>query len=162
MQILEEKLKRMWASQLLTVQLTVSHSRAAIHFDFTDTPGYTGVDGVEVFMFNCPQWGIGVAAIAMLVSESTLLAGSMACAIVLDTTSCSSVVNSSLHYSTSTYTRIHLHHWRPTCNYYSTYTSRQSLIQFHVRLITVCLLATMFILWRCYYVKHHKHGITEK
>ena len=46
----------MWASQLLTINIT--DPNITITFDFTDTPGYDGVQRVEVMMFNCPQWGI--------------------------------------------------------------------------------------------------------
>ena len=45
----------MWASQLLTMRTVASSTE--ITFDFTDT---VGVERVEVVMFNCPQWGIGV------------------------------------------------------------------------------------------------------
>ena len=49
----------MWASQLLTMSPLASTTE--ITFDFTGT---VRVDRVEVVMFNCPQWGIGVHNIA--------------------------------------------------------------------------------------------------
>ena len=49
----------MWASQLLTLQLHNSNRRDII-FDFRGAPNYTGV---ELVMFNCPEWGIGVEVI---------------------------------------------------------------------------------------------------
>ena len=51
----------MWASQLLTINTVESLTN--IIFDFTDTPGYVGIQRVEVVMFNCPQWGIGTTTI---------------------------------------------------------------------------------------------------
>ena len=51
----------MWASQLLIINTTAN--TAEITFDFTRTPDYTGVERVEVVMFNCPKWGISVRAI---------------------------------------------------------------------------------------------------
>jgi len=55
----------LWASQLLTLQQPANASRVDIVFDFTATPGYGGVELVEVVMFNCPQWGIAVQTIAV-------------------------------------------------------------------------------------------------
>ena len=46
----------MWASQLLTMMPTAATTD--ITFDFHNTPDTTV--RVEVVMFNCPQWGIGV------------------------------------------------------------------------------------------------------
>ena len=53
----------MWASQLLTSQ---AEFLTEISFEFTGTPGFTGVERVEVVMFNCPQWRIGVNSIRVL------------------------------------------------------------------------------------------------
>ncbi len=50
----------MWASQLLTIRFTTN-----ITFDFQATPGYVGVQRVEVVMFNCPEWGISVDNITL-------------------------------------------------------------------------------------------------
>ena len=50
----------MWASQLLTIDTTQS-----VIFDFTDTPGYVGIQRVEVVMFNCRQWGIASTTITL-------------------------------------------------------------------------------------------------
>ena len=46
----------MWASQLLTIPITAS-PRIEITFYFHDTLTFTRV---EVLMFNCPQWDLGV------------------------------------------------------------------------------------------------------
>ena len=54
----------MWVSQLLTIQTTASI--VDITFDFRDTPGFSRVERVEMVMFNCPQWGIGVQTIQVL------------------------------------------------------------------------------------------------
>ena len=54
----------MWASQLLTINTT--QSLTVVTFDFTDTPGYVGIQRVEVVMFNCPQWGIASTTIVLL------------------------------------------------------------------------------------------------
>jgi hypothetical protein len=51
----------MWASQLLTIQTATPSTE--ITFDFMDTPDYSGVEAVEVVMFNCPERGIFVSAI---------------------------------------------------------------------------------------------------
>ena len=52
----------MWASQLLTLMPTADTTE--ITFDFGDKLNLQLV-GVEVVMFNCPQWGIGVDNIAV-------------------------------------------------------------------------------------------------
>ena len=48
----------MWASQLLVMRTSAASTN--ITFDFHDTPHFVRVERVEVVMFNCPQWGIGV------------------------------------------------------------------------------------------------------
>ena len=48
-----------WASQLLTMEVAAS-PRVEITFGFHDTPTFTRV---EVLMFNCPQWELGVERI---------------------------------------------------------------------------------------------------
>ena len=53
----------MWASQLLTIN--TMYSLTNVIFDFTDTPGYVGIQRVEVVMFNCPQWGITSTTITL-------------------------------------------------------------------------------------------------
>ena len=53
----------MWTSQLLTTN--TMESLTNVIFDFTDTPGYVGIQRVEVVMFNCPQWGIGSTTIRL-------------------------------------------------------------------------------------------------
>ncbi len=60
----------MWATQLLT--LNTSTSSSSITFDFNtvfDTNGvttYTGVELIEIVMFNCPSKGIGANSIQVL------------------------------------------------------------------------------------------------
>ena len=63
----------MWASQLLTVQ-TTNQIRREILSDFTGTPGYVGVGRVELAMFNCPKWGIGVQVIGLSTAPSLEMA----------------------------------------------------------------------------------------
>ncbi len=53
----------MWASQLLTINTTCLTTD--ITFDFGATPGYVGVERVEVVMFNCPEWDILVDSITL-------------------------------------------------------------------------------------------------
>ena len=53
----------MWASQLLTLQLhNPWPDRRDIIFDFRGVPNHTGV---ELVMFNCPEWGIAVEVIEL-------------------------------------------------------------------------------------------------
>ena len=54
----------MWASQLLTME-KFSASMIAIDFHFRNNPKFMRVDRVEVVMFNCPQWGIGVESVSV-------------------------------------------------------------------------------------------------
>ena len=57
----------MWASQLLAVQLR-NPSGIEIISDFA---GRSGVERVELVMFNCPEWGIAVQAVGILRATST-------------------------------------------------------------------------------------------
>jgi hypothetical protein len=59
----------MWASQLLTFNVTVP-SRRDIISDFTLDPTYVGVERIELVMFNCPEKGISVQTIEALASSS--------------------------------------------------------------------------------------------
>ena len=59
-----------WANQLFTLK----GPSIEITFDFTDVSDYTGVEKIEVAMFNCPQWGIGLDTISIL--DSSTLFGS--------------------------------------------------------------------------------------
>ena len=78
----------MWASRLLTIQTTASS--IDITFDLR-TPTFTRVDRVEVVMFNCPQWGIGVESVSVraLVTDATLISTTT---ISHDVTSCNSLI----------------------------------------------------------------------
>ncbi len=80
----------MWASQLLTISrdsLTTD-----ITFDFEATPGYVGVERVEVVMFNCPEWGISVDIITIHGSTAATSIGSALTTITPTLTSCDSLV----------------------------------------------------------------------
>lgn len=58
-----------WANQLLTIH-TRNPSMKMV-FDFSDTPGYTGIQRVEVVIFNCQRWNISVNRIRLLGARST-------------------------------------------------------------------------------------------
>ena len=75
-----------WASQLLTIQKTTFS--IGINFDFRDTLVFNGVERIEVVMFNCPQWGIGVETIQVIEPSTPVFT------INFDptTTSCNSLV----------------------------------------------------------------------
>ena len=60
----------MWASQLLTIQVAAD-PRKEITFWFHDTPTFTRV---EVLMFNCPQWELGVERIIITDQGETIIA----------------------------------------------------------------------------------------
>ena len=64
----------MWARQLLTFDTSVSSTSITFNFTVTrDNNGittYTGVETIEVVMFNCPMRGIGVNDIAILAGGS--------------------------------------------------------------------------------------------
>ena len=72
----------MWASQLLTIHKVFSFDE--ITFKFSDTPG---VERVEVVMFNCPDWGIGVQAMTVF-GENVEVSP-----IFVNITSCDSLVS---------------------------------------------------------------------
>ena len=81
----------MWASQLLTINTVESLTN--IIFDFTDTPGYVGIQRVEVVMFNCPQWGI--ASTTIILTGATArgqVFNSFASTSISSLTSCESLV----------------------------------------------------------------------
>ena len=60
----------MWANQLLTIQIVAS-PRVEITFGFHDTPTFTRV---EVLMFNCPQWELGVERIIITDQGEAIIA----------------------------------------------------------------------------------------
>ena len=78
----------MWASQLLTVQIRQPSGIEII----SDFAGGSGVERVELVMFNCPEWGIAVQNIgiwrATSISSTRKLVGTISPAI----TSCNSLV----------------------------------------------------------------------
>ena len=209
----------MWASQLLTLQIR-NPSGIEIISDFT---GRTGVERVELVMFNCPEWGIAVQAIgirrATSISGTRTLTGTINPTI----TSCNSLVRvctSSLAItkddviflqffpapgSNRTYlAEVGFYRDSATCRKdaiittppppdtttppppdtttpppdttsppqpdtttpqpsgsksFPTITIAASIVC--VVLLIVCLLAAVLILWRCYYVKHHKHNTSH-
>ena len=79
-----------WASQLLTIEQT-SASRIAIEFHFHNNPNFTRVDKVELVMFNCPQWGIGVESVSVQALETDATPISTT-TISQDVTSCNSLM----------------------------------------------------------------------
>ena len=89
----------MWASQLLTINTTAN--TAEITFDFTTTPDYTGVERVEVVMFNCPEWGISVRLIQLFSASSISGSRSFVTSIPPTTTSCDSLVRVCLSHTVS-------------------------------------------------------------
>ena len=78
----------MWASQLLTLQIC-NPSGIEIISDFT---GRSGVERVELVMFNCPEWGIAVQAIGFGSATSTSSTRTPIVAISPTITSCNSLV----------------------------------------------------------------------
>ena len=84
----------MWASQLLTVQIT---SSTDIFFAFHEIPGFTEVERVEIVMFNCPEWGIGVDTIQLFEQNVLVLTRVLS----MDATSCDSLVRFCLSYRTT-------------------------------------------------------------
>ena len=85
-----------WARDLLTLNKT-----ANIIFNFASTlnvpwPEYVGVDGVEVVMFNCPQWEISVNHIKISTSPSSTSA-----TVSPGNTSCDSLVTVDIPYCTT-------------------------------------------------------------
>ena len=82
----------MWASQLLILQGT-DQGRRNITFDFTGTPGYAGVERVELVIFHCREWGIAVQTIRLFTASSLSEAASaVGTFIVPIITSCDSLV----------------------------------------------------------------------
>ncbi len=80
----------MWASLLLTIN--TDSPTTDITFDFQVTPGYVGVERVEVVMFNCPEWGISVDSIILYGSNTPTLIGNILATISPTITSCDSLV----------------------------------------------------------------------
>ena len=87
----------MWASQLLTLQKTVTEvDFTAITFDF---PGYAGINGrIEIVMFNCPQWGISVQSIDIIVAPSFTEGTTLIATHIPSNTSCDSLVTICIPY----------------------------------------------------------------
>ena len=73
----------MWASQLLTIQTTASSIDIIVDLN---TPTFTRAERVEVVMFNCPQWGIGVQTIQVFAQNTQFALTNV------DITSCASLV----------------------------------------------------------------------
>ena len=86
----------MWASQLLTLEAT--GVTTAISFEFTETQE---LESVDVFLFNCPQWGVLVRSIQYVGSTSTSGSRAFLGVIRVDSTSCDSIVRVSIPHSTS-------------------------------------------------------------
>ena len=80
-----------WASGLLTLNTSAASTR--ITFVFTNTPDYTGVESVQVVMFNCPQWGIGTISINILGTGDSSTDIFLGHIIPATPTSCNSLVS---------------------------------------------------------------------
>ena len=72
----------MWASELLTVQIRQPSGIEII----SNFAGSSGVEIVELVMFNCPEWGIAVERIGIRRATSPIGA------IIPTITSCNSLV----------------------------------------------------------------------
>ena len=68
--ILNELDGDMWANEMLTFQTRGGNIRMEIMFDFTNTRNFVAVERVEVVLFNCPEWGIGINEITFLEAAS--------------------------------------------------------------------------------------------
>ena len=82
----------MWANELLTLQPLQPGISTLVAFDFTTTPGYSGISRVEIFMFNCPEWGISAQTISLLQASDISLAGTPITTVNPMVTSCESLV----------------------------------------------------------------------
>ena len=78
----------MWASQLLTLQIR-NPSGIEIISDFA---GRSGVERVELVMFNCPEWGIAVQAVGIWRATSISGTRTPTGTIMPTITSCNSLV----------------------------------------------------------------------
>ena len=91
----------MWASQLLTTNITAN--KAEITFDFTATQDYNGVERVEVVMFNCPEWRISVRLIQLFSATYTSGNRNFVTTISPTITSCDSLVRVCISHTVSSY-----------------------------------------------------------
>ena len=78
----------MWASELLTVQIRQPSGIEII----SNFAGSSGVERVELVMFNCPEWGIAVQAIGIRRATSISSTRTPIGAIIPTITSCNSLV----------------------------------------------------------------------
>ncbi len=81
----------LWASQLLTINST-DNPTTDITFDFESPTNNTGVERVEVVMFNCSEWGISVDSITLYGSTVVTSIGNTLAVISPAITSCDSLV----------------------------------------------------------------------
>jgi hypothetical protein len=81
----------MWASQLLTMNVTVANRRYIIS-DFISVPNYDRVERIELVMFNCPEKGISVQTINIFASSSLSAELSSLVSSNILITSCDSLV----------------------------------------------------------------------
>ena len=91
----------MWANELLTLQPQQPGISILIAFDFTTTPGYSGINGVEIFMFNCPEWGISARTISLLQASDISQAGTPIATVNPMVTSCESLVRVCIPHSSN-------------------------------------------------------------
>ena len=89
-----------WANQLLTISI-VPPTIGEIFFDFTDTPNYTGVERVELVIFNCPEWGISVRTIQFLGAATVDGRIDARSSVIPTITSCDSLVRVCISQSVS-------------------------------------------------------------
>lgn len=87
----------MWASELLTYQTNFnSFFNPDIYCDFGNIPNFIRLERVEIVMFNCPQWGIGVPSVSVLHESGTLITSTP-----ITITSCDSLVRVCLRAETT-------------------------------------------------------------
>ncbi len=80
----------MGKSHILTIN--TDSPTTYITFDFEATPGYNGVERVEVVMFNCSEWGTSVDSITLYRSNTTTSVKKVLAIISPTVTSCDSLV----------------------------------------------------------------------
>ena len=81
----------MWAERLVTFQS--NRFQLTLTFNFTESStNYTGIEGVELVMFNCPEWGIAVQSIVITGATSASSCSSLLGVVNPSITSCDSLV----------------------------------------------------------------------
>lgn len=90
-----------WASQLIVFPSTPrqQYALSVVAFYFTGMKDYTGIERVEMAVFNCPEWGISVGSIS--VQEFTNGRGRTLAIRSTTVTSCDSLVRVCVPVSTN-------------------------------------------------------------